>query len=92
MLARWSFSDVCRSRLPRGHSRNYSSVWRALPTNLEMSSAWNDENIRPVGSDRNDENIRRVGSRDIETCAHSKRAPLMSGFWTPAGDYLCGRE
>ena len=35
---------------------------------------------------RKEENLSPTGSPEINTCVRARRAPLMSGFWTPAGD------
>ena len=42
------------------------------------------EELRNV-SVRKEENLSPTGSPETNTCARARRAPLMSGFWTPAG-------
>ena len=72
-VCRWSFSDVRRSGLARVHSRYLGLLWLILLRNLGMCSVRKEEILNPKRSP------------EIDTYVRARGAPLMSGFWIPAG-------
>ena len=57
----------------------------ALPLEkLRFGYLTSADELRNV-SVRKEENLSPTGSPEINTCVRARRAPLMSGFWTPAG-------